>query len=935
LLNYLAKSGIVDASIIQKIAIPKILEGKNVLLIAPTGTGKTLAVVLPVFDMFLSLRNKGEMNGIKILYVTPLRALNRDIYRRVIALGDELGIKVKVRHGDTSIKERGMQSRLPPHMLVTTPETLQAILPGKRLKEHLKAVEWVIVDEIHELAVDKRGVQLSLALERLRNLTGRDFQRIGLSATIGSPQIIASFLAGVKREAEVVKSTESKMRDIHVEFNYPTEGDVEDGKRISVPPSYISKIKRIIELASKGRSTLIFSNTREHAEAVGSLIKALNPTFPIMVHHGSLSKELRDEAERSLLEGRIRGIVCTSSLELGIDVGTADLVIHYMSPRQAVRLVQRVGRSGHSIDAVPKGRIIASWADDILEAAAIVKRVEEEDLEFSEIPDCSYDVLAHQIVGLSLDERRITLGKIYRIVKLAYPYQALNIEELQKVVSQIEKLGLIWVMEETITPRAPRAFRYYFENLSVIPDVKRYGVFDFIVKRKIGTLDQEFVAKRCNPGVKIIMHGHTWTVISRNDEKLKVEVEPAAPTLEAIPSWEGEIIPVDYKTALTVGQLREQFAANIVTNQTVMVGTQLHINKGALRKVIETLENHTKYHKLPTHGRILIESYENIIVVHACFGNKVNETLGMLLVSLMKSKYDSPFMYQVDPYRIGITCPHPFDPVIIKKILTTLKPSDIRPIIDSALLESEMFVWRHWHVARRFSIVEKKADYIAMRAKMLVKVFNETIVCAEAKKEVYSEKLDLSLTGTIIDLIVKGKIVVDLAEGKEGTPLSTPILDKLVPHSLLRPIIPNKPLVSIIEERLTSSTVKLVCIHKGDWEGVRVVGKLPETVRCPKCKSTLIAATHPNDKELITAVKKKLRKGKLSVDEQSVWMRGWRSAGLIQIYGQKAIVALAGYGVGPTTATRVLKVPAKNKGEFYTNILKAERLYARTRSFWD
>ncbi|MEM2901319.1 MAG: DEAD/DEAH box helicase [Candidatus Bathyarchaeia archaeon] len=942
LLNHLARSGIERASVIQRLAIPRILEGRNVLLIAPTGTGKTLAAVLPVFDMFLSRRQGGEFRerGVKILYVTPLRALNRDIYRRVMALGSELGIDVQVRHGDTSIKVRETQAKHPPDMLITTPETLQAILPGKRLRKHLKAVRWVVVDEIHELAMDKRGVQLSLALERLRDLTGEEYQRIGLSATVGEPETVASFLAGANRAVEVVKSPEVKMRDVSVEFNYPDRSDVEEGERIGVPASYVSKVKRILELTSKSQSTLIFSNTREHAEAIGSMMKALNPEVPIKVHHGSLSRELREEAERGFLEGEVKGIVCTSSLELGIDVGTVDLVVHYLSPRQAVRLVQRVGRSGHSVEAVPRGRIIASWADDILEAAVIVQRAGEEDLEPPEIPESPYDVLAHQIVGLTLDKGRLTMDEIYRVVKRAYPYRSLTVEELQGVLSQMEKLGLVRVRGESVYPKPPRAHRYYYENLSVIPDVKRYDVYDFIGKRRIGTLDQEFAVKRCHPNVKIIMHGHTWTVINRDDENLKVEVEPSPPTLEAIPSWEGEIIPVDFKTALRVGQLRERVADRIEAELDASViveelKAELNLNEGAARKVVEALRDQAKRHGLPTHNRILVERYENILVVHACYGNRVNETLALMLTSLLKSRYGVNFTYQVDPYRIGITCPHPVNPVVVKEMLTSIRVEDVKPILDSAIEDSEMLTWRHWHVARRFGVVEKKADYKPMKARMLVDVFRGSVILQEAVKEVYGEKLDLPGTETVIGLINEGRIRVDLEYAKEPSPLAAPMLDKLVPHGLLRPLVSEKPVPSIVEERLTSATVKLVCMHKGDWEGVRVVGNLPTVIRCPKCRSTLIAAVHPNDVDLMKAVKKKLRGGKLSVEEQATWMRGWRSASLIQIYGKRAAVALAGHGVGPTMAARILKSPVKSEEEFYMNILRAERLYARTRSFWD
>jgi ATP-dependent Lhr-like helicase len=232
-----AKLKIAEASDIQRLAIPPILEGKNALLIAPTGTGKTLAAVLPVFDLFVAARSRDETRGISILYVTPLRALNRDILRRLSDMGGELGIKVQVRHGDTATATRALQAKSPPDMLITTPETLQAILPGKRMRQHLRNVRWVIVDEIHELATDKRGVQLVLGLERVRNLTNRDFQRIGLSATVGDEDRIAKFLAGSERDAVIVKSKEGRGFEVTVDYVSPTSTDREWSEKFSVPPS--------------------------------------------------------------------------------------------------------------------------------------------------------------------------------------------------------------------------------------------------------------------------------------------------------------------------------------------------------------------------------------------------------------------------------------------------------------------------------------------------------------------------------------------------------------------------------------------------------------------------------------------------------------------------------------------------------------------------
>jgi ATP-dependent Lhr-like helicase len=423
------------------------------------------------------------------------------------------------------------------------------------MREHLKGVRWAIVDEIHELAADKRGAQLSIALERLSKIKGGNFQRIGLSATIGEEEKVARFLAGTNREIKVLKSSELKDFNVHIEYVTPTKCDYEIAHKFGIPPAAVGRVRRICELIEGHKSTLVFTNTREHAEALGSQIRAINSKLPVKVHHGSLSREIREEVEREFQKGLVKGIICTSSLELGIDIGTVDLTVQYRSPREVTRLVQRVGRSGHKIDAAARGCVIATWADDILESSVIVNRAKGEILEKVKIHENAFDVLAHQIVGMALSHGRIKVEEAYQTAVGAYPYRNLQPEEFTATLKQLESQKLIRMRDNLIQPAYPKAFRYYYENLSVIPDVKHYTVFDFIRKRKVGVLDQEFVARRRSPGAEFIMHGHSWKVISVNDADLSIEVEPTTPSLNAIPSWEGEIIPVDFSVAMELAGL--------------------------------------------------------------------------------------------------------------------------------------------------------------------------------------------------------------------------------------------------------------------------------------------------------------------------------------------------------------------------------------------
>ncbi len=475
----------------QEKTIPKILEGKNVLLISPTATGKTEAAFLPVLS---SLLREPKTPGIKVLYITPLRSLNRDILDRLQWWCNSLDIKLAVRHGDTETKERMRQSRSPPDILITTPETLQAILSGWVLRQHLQSLRWVIIDEVHELADSKRGSQLSLALERVRSLVGKDFQMIGLSATIGSPEVVAQFLVGTKRPVEIIRVPVAKMVKLEVIYPKPTEEDVRFANKIYTHPEVAARLRIIRDYMSKRKSVLLFTNTRSISEVLASRFKVWDIDFPISIHHGSLAKLSRITAEQGLKRGDLKGLIATSSLELGIDVGRIDLVIQYMSPRQVTRLIQRVGRAGHTYGQVAEGLIIGMDSDDTLEALVIARRALVESLEPVQMPDKPYDVLVHQIAGLMLKTRRLEFTEVLELARNAAPFQNLTMEDVSKAFKYMHERfpRLAWVSFEdqvALKPQRSKAlFEYYFDNLSMIPVEKQFLVIDESTDTSIGVL---------------------------------------------------------------------------------------------------------------------------------------------------------------------------------------------------------------------------------------------------------------------------------------------------------------------------------------------------------------------------------------------------------------------------------------------------------------
>ena len=486
-------------------AIPRILAVANFLLVAPTGIGKTEAALLPILHKILTEKPQ----AVSCLYITPLRALNRDMLRRMTFFAERLGLSVAVRHGDTSAAERARITRSPPDVLITTPETFQILFTGRKLRDQLRSVRWVVVDEIHELASDERGAQLSVGLERLRDLAGRDVQRIGLSATVGTPEEVGHFLVGVDRPVEVLRMRIPKGMRIAVEVAPPQSGDHEIADRLRVQLGQATALRRCYELVKGHQSTLFFVNTRDTAEFLSSRLAAWYQDPTIGVHHGSLSKDIRIQMEDDFKAGHLRALVCTSSLELGIDVGSADFVLQYNSPREVSRLVQRIGRSGHGVGEVAGGVILATHEDDFAEACAITRRALAEEIESLVVRQNNRSVLANQLVAMAVAERFASADAAYAAVRRSWPYRNLLRKDFDELLEQLGVLKVIWSREGRFG-RSSNSLQYFYENISMIPDVKTFRVVDLGSRRVIGTLDEWFVAENAKLGQSFIMRGTAW-----------------------------------------------------------------------------------------------------------------------------------------------------------------------------------------------------------------------------------------------------------------------------------------------------------------------------------------------------------------------------------------------------------------------------------------
>ncbi|EQD60625.1 DEAD/H associated domain protein, partial [mine drainage metagenome] len=391
-----------DFTEIQKLSIPRIIGRENCLVIAPTGSGKTEAVMLPLIDRVSHYKGS---TGMQVIYVTPLRALNRDMLKRLTEMCKREGITIGVRHGDTKQSERTKQTRAAPNIMITTPETLQSILVNRHFRNALGNVKAIVIDEVHEIYGTKRGAQLSLALERLDKYS-EGFQRLGISATVGNPDVVARFLCG-SRKCSVISASIKKSIEVKVEMPERSGMSIGDAtEKFGLDKQSAARLSKMASLIKGSKSTLIFANTRQVAEAVGSRLKYMNneQSFGgIGIHHGSLDSNERINIENDFKNRAIKSVIATSSLELGIDIGSVDLVIQYGSPRQTLRLVQRVGRSGHMVGKKSVGVIIASNQIDAIESIAVAENIGEGLIEETKTEMNALDVLMHQVCGLCLD----------------------------------------------------------------------------------------------------------------------------------------------------------------------------------------------------------------------------------------------------------------------------------------------------------------------------------------------------------------------------------------------------------------------------------------------------------------------------------------------------------------------------------------------------
>jgi len=894
-----AHFGFTNLTEIQKKASPIILQKKDCLVIAPTGSGKTECSVIPIFSLVKKSKKPGK---IKVLYITPLRALNRDVFRRITKYAQYNDLSIEIRHGDTTQTARRKITENPPDVLITTPETLVILLTQIKMLDALSELEWIVIDEVHELLASERGSQLSLSIERLQINSKLYLTKIGLSATVGNFKEAGKFVVGTKRKCQIIRDISVRNYDVEVKFVNGTISDVAD-----------KIIEHVLEL-NLDSPILLFTNTRGEAEFLASILKEKS-TINIELHHGSLSKEVREDTEITLREGKRGIVVCTSSLELGLDIGSIELVIHYGSPRQVSKLIQRIGRSRHNRDASAKGLIITNNSDDEFEARAILDRVKEGSIEEQKIHDGSLDVLAHHLVGMTMQLGEISVNLALEIINNAYPFRNLQLDDLLGVLDLLDSNYLIFFDRTKMTFwKKGRSFKYYFENLSTIPDILKFKVFDSVGKKIIGTLDQRFVGDFGDSGNIFVLKGSQWRILNVDEKSFSVNVEPFRGGGITIPYWEGESIPVDYNTAKKVGAFRSK------------------VKNGSLKLINKTIEE-LSFNEIPDEKNIVIESSrsQGSIVIHSCFGTKINSTLSALLSAMISSMLGFMVDSRSDGYRIVLSSR---SRISEKLFLEVIKDNyNLYSIVTASLTGTHNVNWKTWCVAKKFGVVGRGAIYEKKSARFLYERYVKTSLVKEALRELFHDKYDLENTDKILKKIRDGEIIIKWLEIDTFSKLAEPILDHTAKY-YSSPANLDKGIIDLVKARLAKTKHRLICARCGKWERVMETNEVKNILICPYCKARQITATFYSDYDLPKIIRKKYEGKKLSLDEKHKFDRAWKVSSLIENFGKIAITVISGYGVGADTAARILRNMIDEE-HLFKQIYEAERQYVVTRGFWD
>ena len=793
-------------SLTQRYGVLPIFERKNILISAPTGGTKTLTAFLSILNYLVSLAKKNELeNRIYALYCSPLKALNGDIYANLVQplkeieeLAQKRGIKLQkieigLRTGDTEAKERAKMLKKSPHLLITTPESAAIMIASPKFVEKFARLEFIIIDEIHALAENKRGVHLNITIERICELSVMPIVRIGLSATVAPLEKVANYLVGVGRDCLIAEVEMQKKLDLEV------LSPINDFLSTNSTELNTKLYELIDNLVQKNRTTLIFTNTRAATERV---VHNLKEKFPknymenIGAHHSSLSKEHRLDIEQKLREGKLKVVVSSTSLELGIDIGYIDLVILLGSPKAVSRAMQRIGRAGHQLHETARGKFIVSDFDDLVECAVILKNSKEKIIDEVHIPENCLDVLAQQIYGMAI-YKNWKVNEAYELIKKSYCYRNLTKEDFYSVISYLageyelnarNLYSKIWYDPVTneIGKRGKMARVIYMTNIGTIPDESFANVVDR-AGNNIGKIDEIFLEK-LKKGDVFVLGGKKYQFLYSKGMKVYVIASDRTPT---IPSWFSEMLPLSFTTALSIGKFRrlvdEKFRAKKSPDEIKGFIAEYTYSKEKTAAVIyKYFEKQFKSSVIPTDKKILVEEYNSngkkYILFHSLFGRRINDALSRACAYVVAAARRRDVEVGISDNGFFIAGKE----IELEKIVKgfkLLEPENLRKVLDEAIDKTEVLKRRFRHCATRGLMIlrnykgntksagrQQMSSHFLMAA--VLKSTKDFPILKEARREVLEDLMDVINAREILKKVGNNEIKIEIKNTKIMSPFA-------------------------------------------------------------------------------------------------------------------------------------------------------------------
>jgi len=838
----------------QKFSILNIHNRINTLVSSPTGSGKTLSAFTAILNELTDLMMKNELEDkVYCVYISPLKALGNDIQKNLNEPLDKLkeiyekefqkdkkikfDIRVGIRTGDTSTSDRSKMLRKPPHILITTPESFAIMLTTTKFREKLEAVDWVVVDEVHSLADNKRGTHLSISLERLQSK--KDFCRIGLSATVSPLEEVAKYLVGYEdsdkkllRECRIVDVNYIKKMDLKVLSPVPNL------IRSSFQDTHNAMYKLVDELIQPHKTTLVFTNTRSATERVVHFLKDKFPqnymqleessseeiveeteknnleikdsenissnkrttkktTANIGAHHGSLSQELRLSIENRLKEGKLKAVVSSTSLELGIDIGYIDLVILLGSPKSVARALQRIGRSGHKLHDKSVGRIIAMDRDDLVECSVLLKAATDKKIDNISVPKNVFDVLAQQIFGIALEEKN-NISNVYNLIRKSYSFNTLEKADFDAVLRYLagEHASLedrnvyakIWVDWDTgeMGKRGKMARVIFMTNIGTIPDETNVKVK--LDKQYIGSISEPFL-ERLKKGDVFVLGGQTYEF--QYAQVMTAFVKTSINRPPTVPSWFSEMLPLSFDLAMEVQKFRrfmeEQFSSDSSKEDILkFIHDYLYVDEYGANSIYEYFKEQFEFAEIPHDKKLVVEHYDDskkkYIIFHSLYGRRTNDVLSRAIGFVLSKIHGKDVELNINDNGFYIVVPRGKS-VQASRALSLLKEEHLREVMKYALEKSEVLGRRFRHCAARALMIlrnyrgrNKSVGRQQLSSRLLIsavkKIDNDFIILKEARREVLEDLMDIHHAEEVLREIESGKISIKEIHTEIPTPFA-------------------------------------------------------------------------------------------------------------------------------------------------------------------